>query len=148
MVKINDIIQAQGERKILSISPQSSVGDALELIVKERIGALPVFKGENNLVGIITERDILWRMYKEGQDALERQVSDVMTEKVIVGVLDDEIEVAETFMTVNRFRHLPVMDGSKLVGMISIGDLVKSQIKNLKVQNRYLKDYITGKYPG
>lgn len=147
-MKINDIIQAQGERKILSISPQSSVGDALELIVKERIGALPVFKGENNLVGIITERDILWRMYKEGQDALERQVSDVMTEKVIVGVLDDEIEVAETFMTVNRFRHLPVMDGSKLVGMISIGDLVKSQIKNLKVQNRYLKDYITGKYPG
>jgi CBS domain-containing protein len=148
MVKINDIIQAQGERKILSISPQSSVGDALELIVKERIGALPVFKGENNLVGIITERDILWRMHKEGQDALERQVSDVMTAKVIVGVLDDDIEVAETFMTVNRFRHLPVMDGSKLVGMISIGDLVKSQIKNLKVQNRYLKDYITGKYPG
>lgn len=147
-MKINDIIQAQGERKILSISPQSSVGDALELIVKERIGALPVFKGENNLVGIITERDILWRMHKEGQDALERQVSDVMTEKVIVGVLDDDIEVAETFMTVNRFRHLPVMDGSKLVGMISIGDLVKSQIKNLKVQNRYLKDYITGKYPG
>ncbi|MBD3382137.1 MAG: CBS domain-containing protein [candidate division Zixibacteria bacterium] len=148
MVKINDIIQAQGERKILSISPQSSVGDALELIVKERIGALPVFEGEDNLVGIITERDILWRMHKEGQDALQRQVSDVMTAKVIVGVLDDDIEVAETFMTVNRFRHLPVMDGSKLVGMISIGDLVKSQIKNLKVQNRYLKDYITGKYPG
>lgn len=147
-MKLKDIIQAQGERKILNISPQSSVGEALELIVKRRIGALPVFEGEHELVGIITERDILWRMHKEGQDALERKVKDVMTEKVIVGVLDDDIEVAETFMTVNRFRHLPVMDGNELVGMISIGDLVKNQIKNLKVQNRYLKDYITGKYPG
>lgn len=146
-MKLKDIIEAQGDRKILSITKDASVGEALELIVKKRIGALPVFDQDQNLAGIITERDILWRMHNEGQKALEREVNEMMTEKVVIGVPDDDIELAETFMTVNRFRHLPVMDDRKLVGMISIGDLVKSQIKNLKVQNRYLKDYITGKYP-
>jgi CBS domain-containing protein len=143
-----DIITGQGERKILSIGPTAEIREALEIIVKHKIGALLVYEKGEKLKGIITERDILWRMHKEGQQALDRKVEDVMTEKVIVGIPDDDIKVAESFMTVNRFRHLPVMDGEKVIGLISIGDLVKSEISNLKVENRYLKDYITGKYPG
>lgn len=147
-MKIKHILEQQGNRVIFKVPPSTTVRDALEIIMKNRIGSLLVMEGEHNLVGIITERDILWKFYKEGQEAFNKKVEDYMTKNVIVGVPSDDIETAERFMTVNRFRHLPIMDKDKLVGLISIGDIVKSLAGDLKVQNRYLRDYITGKYPG
>jgi CBS domain-containing protein len=147
-MKIKHILEQQGNREIFKVPPSTTVREALEIIMKNRIGSLLVMEGEHNLVGIITERDILWKFYKEGQEAFNKKVEDYMTKNVIVGLPSDDIETAEHFMTVNRFRHLPIMDKDKLVGLISIGDIVKSLAGDLKVQNRYLRDYITGKYPG
>ena len=144
---LREVIKLQGKRKLITIKPDTTIREAMETIVKKKIGALLISAKKDDLVGIITERDILWRLFKEGELVLKKKVEDLMTKKVIVGVPDDELEVAEKFMTVNRFRHLPVMEGNKLIGIISIGDLVKSQLSNLKVENRYLTDYITGKYP-
>jgi CBS domain-containing protein len=146
-MKIKDILKQQGEREIFRVSPSATIKDALEIIMKNRIGSLLVTEGEDNLVGIITERDILWKLHKEGQEAFNKRVEDYMTRNVIVGVPTDDIETAEQFMTVNRFRHLPIMDDDKLVGLISIGDIIKSLAGDLKVQNRYLRDYISSKYP-
>ncbi|NIP42982.1 MAG: CBS domain-containing protein [candidate division Zixibacteria bacterium] len=147
-MKIKDILEQQGKREIFKVTPETVVKDGLEIIMKNRIGALLVMDENDKLAGIITERDILWRIYKDGEEALHKKVDDYMTRNVIVGIPDDDIETAEQFMTVNRFRHLPIMEGEKLVGLISIGDIVKSMAGNLRVQNRYLRDYITGKYPG
>lgn len=146
-MKIKHILEQQGDREIFKVSLSNTVKEALEIIMKNRVGSVLVMDEEHNLEGIITERDILWRLYKEGQEVFEKKVEEYMTRNVIVGVPDDDIETAERFMTVNRFRHLPIMDKDKLVGLISIGDIVKSLAGDLKVQNRYLRDYITGKYP-
>ena len=146
-MKLKDILHTQGKREIVKIEPNCRVREAMQLIVKRKIGALLVQEKSEKLVGIITERDILWHMFDVGEDVFDKSVEDIMTRKVIVGIPDDDIEVAEQFMTFNRFRHLPVVEGDKVVGLISIGDLVKSQIGSLKVENRYLTDYITGKYP-
>jgi CBS domain-containing protein len=147
-MKIKDILEQQGDREIFKVAPSTTVREALEIIMKNRIGSLLVTEGKHDLVGNITERDILWKLYKEGQEAFDKKVEEYMTRNVIVGVPTDDIETAEQFMTVNRFRHLPIMEKDKLVGLISIGDIVKSLAGDLKVQNRYLRDYITGKYPG
>jgi len=146
-MKLKDIIHQQGEHQIICVPPETSIREAAELIVNKKIGALLVRENKVKLVGIITERDIFWRFFKEGETVFDKKVEDLMTRKVIVGVPEDDIEVAEQFMTYNRFRHLPVMEDDKVVGLISIGDLVKSQIGTLKVENRYLTDFITGKYP-
>jgi CBS domain-containing protein len=147
-MKIKDILEQQGKREIFKVEPETLIKEGLEIIMKNRIGALLVTDEDDKLAGIITERDILWRIYKDGHEALDKKVEDYMTRNVIVGIPDDDIETAEQFMTVNRFRHLPIMEGEKLVGLISIGDIVKNLAGSLKVQNRYLRDYITGKYPG
>ncbi|MBD3217385.1 MAG: CBS domain-containing protein [candidate division Zixibacteria bacterium] len=147
-MKIKDILEQHGKREIFKVKPETLLKDGLEIIMKNRIGALLVTDEDDKLAGIITERDMLWRIYKDGHDALGKKVEDYMTRNVIVGIPDDDIETAEQFMTVNRFRHLPIMEGEKLVGLISIGDIVKNLAGSLKVQNRYLRDYITGKYPG
>jgi len=146
-MKLKDILQGHGKRQIIGVEPNCTVREAMQLIVKKKIGALLVQENKQKLVGIITERDILWHMFDNEESVFDKMVEDIMTRKVIVGIPDDDIEVAEQFMTFNRFRHLPVVEGDKVVGLISIGDLVKSQIGSLKVENRYLTDYITGKYP-
>ena len=144
-MKVRDILKSKGSG-FESISPDQSIKDAISKLLDKKIGSLLVMKS-NDLVGIITDRDIFWKMSREGDKALKDKVADLMTTKLIVGVPDDDIEVAMAYMTNNRFRHLPILDGSKVVGVISIGDIVKTQVHNLKVENRYLMDYITGKYP-
>jgi CBS domain-containing protein len=145
-MKVSEILKAKGSR-VESITPDKTIKEAMDIITGKNIGSLPVL--ENNiLAGIITERDILHLMEKEGEKALSKPVGEVMTTRLVVGVLEDEVDTVMALMTNNRFRHLPIMDGRKMVGIISIGDIVKTLVKNLQIENRYLMDYITGKYPG
>ncbi len=146
-MNLRELLERKERRDIVTVEPQMDIRGAMKILVKNKIGALLVCGGDNKLAGIITERDILWRLYQDGEDTMSKKVEDLMTKKVIVGILDDSVETAETFMTTNRFRHLPVMEGDKVVGLISIGDIVKSRLGDLKVENRYLTDYIVGKYP-
>jgi len=144
---LKDLLERKEKRDIVKVKPDIDIRSAMKLLVKNKIGALLVCDKEDKLQGIITERDILWRLYENGEPIMSRKVEELMTKKVIVGILDDTVETAETFMTTNRFRHLPVMEGEKVVGLVSIGDIVKSKMGDLKVENRYLTDYIVGKYP-
>ena len=143
---VSDILKAKSN-PVLSIGPEKTIKDAMDLIMKNKIGALPVLDNDS-LVGIITERDVFRAFYGGGEAILRKKINEIMTTDLIVGLPDDDIESVEAFMTNNRFRHLPIMENQKLIGIVSIGDVVKNMTKNLKVENRYLKDYITGKYPG
>jgi len=95
--------------------------------------------------GIVSERDILHHL--EGY-AMDRPVKEIMTpmQKLIIGHLDDSIEYAMTMFTKSKIRHLPIIEGDKLVGMVSIGDAVKSQLSNVEFEKKALMDYITGSY--
>jgi len=145
-MKVNDILSAKG-RKVFTIEPGQKLKDVMDSIIKHKIGALLVLD-KNEFIGIISERDLIREFHKNGEVALGKKVSEVMTTKIVVGILDDNIEEVEALMTENRFRHLPIMNDGKVAGIISIGDVVKMLAADRKTENRYLKDYIRGKYPG
>lgn len=144
-MNVNDILEAKG-RKVFSIEPGQTLKEAMDSIIKNKIGSLLVLE-KNEFVGIISERDLIREFHKAGDVSFGKNVSDVMTTKIVVGILEDDIEEVEALMTKNRFRHLPIMNEGKVVGVISIGDVVKMLAADRKTENRYLKDYITGKYP-
>jgi len=144
-MKVRDILKAKGEG-FESIEPMRTIRDAMHKISEKKIGALLVMQDENP-VGIITERDIFRLMVTQGEGAFSKSVKEIMTENLIIGLPDDNVDAAMAYMTNNRFRHLPIMEGQKLIGIISIGDIVKAKVDNLQVENHYLKDYIAGKYP-
>ncbi len=144
-MKVNDILEAKG-RDVFSIEPDRTLKDAMDSIINNKIGALLVME-KKDFVGIISERDLIREFHKSGGDALRKKVGEVMTTKIVVGILEDDIEEVEALMTKNRFRHLPIMNDGEVVGVISIGDVVKMLAANRDSENRYLKDYIEGKYP-
>ena len=124
-MKISSIL-AKKSHHIFTIGPEQTLREVVELLVQQNIGALPVVDDGGKLTGIISERDIIRHMAETGTLG-ETAGREIMTRKVIVGVpQDDMIAVANT-MTEKRFRHLPVVDGDNLIGIISIGDILKAQ---------------------
>lgn len=132
---------------VYTVRPDAALQDVLYRLVHHRIGALVVTSNgeqDGEVQGIITERDIL-RTCASGHWPLSAlRVSDFMTKELIIGAPDDPIEEAMRLMTEKRIRHLPVLSEGRLVGMVSIGDVVKAQHDLLAVENRFMKDYIRG----
>ena len=119
-------ILAAKPAKLVTIGPEQLIRDALSLLAEYDIGALVVTNQADELIGILSERDIVRRALGEG-DVMILQVADVMTRNIVVGVpQDDLINVAHT-MTERRFRHLPIVEGKRLLGIVSIGDVLKAQ---------------------
>ncbi len=142
MTSVRDMLNKKSSR-VVFVSPGLTLRQALETMVDNKVGALPVKDASGDVVGIITERDLMREVYNRA-DLEERLVEEVMTENIISARRDDGIESVMEQMTENRFRHVPILEGAKLVGIISIGDLVKSQLTYLKHQMEDLKDYVAG----
>ena len=134
----------QSKCPVMSIEPDRTVHDAMKILCDHRIGALVVKDSDGELCGILSERDIL----REGADRCEAlketPVRAVMTEDLIIGVLDDRLDYVMAIMTKNRIRHLPILDDSELAGIISIGDVVNAHLNETAFENRLLRDYIHG----
>jgi len=146
-MKVKDILQEKGA-DVATIGAEKTVSEAIKSLVEKNIGSLLVLDEKSAIVGIITERDILKECDRRYESLMQTKVKDVMVRNVIVASPEDDIDYVENIMTENRVRHLPIISGQKLEGLISIGDVVKVQRGECKVENRYLKDYISGKYPG
>lgn len=143
-MKVRDILQIKGSQ-VHSIGPDQSVLDAVTVLMEHRIGALLVRDGAGAVVGVISERDVLRECLHRSTALGDVPVREAMTRDLIVCVLDDDIGYAMSVVTKNRVRHLPVMDGDRVAGMISIGDLVKASLDEVQYENRYLRDYITSR---
>jgi CBS domain-containing protein len=130
--------------KLQTIAPEKTILDASRKLVQYNIGALPVCDTEGNLVGIITERDILRVTAKDGGDGVGHKVAAIMSRQVYTCVADDDIETAMQVMTDQRVRHLPVLRDGRLVNIISIGDLVKATLDESQEENRHLRSYVAG----
>lgn len=142
-MKVQDILDVKGSQ-VHSIEADRTVLDAVAVLVEHRIGALLVRDDGGAVVGIISERDVL-RECLHGSAELGRiRIADVMTRDLVVCVPADEVDYAMGIVTKNRVRHLPVMDGDRVAGMISIGDLVKASLDAVEYENRYLREYIQG----
>ena len=139
-MKLESILSVKGN-EVHSIEPSATLAEVVAKLVSCNCGSLVVCQGEQ-MVGIITERDIM-RACADRTTALEdRTVEAVMSEDVVTGKLEDEVEKIMGLMTQNRIRHLPVIENDQLAGLVSIGDVVKAQHDLLTMENHYLKSYI------
>ena len=141
MKRVRDILKVKGNQ-VWSIAPDASVYDAMKLMADKGIGALLVMEGDA-LVGIISERDYARKVILLGRSSRTTQVREIMTSRVAYTEPEQNIEECMALMTEMRIRHLPVMDSGKLVGVISIGDLVKAIITEQKFIIEQLERYIS-----
>lgn len=146
-MKVKDILAAKGNR-VVTIEKDTKILDAMSIFSANRVGSLLIVDKENNILGIIGARDVLNATIKNHKEIADIAVEQIMTTNLIVGTEEDRVDYILAVMTENRIRHIPIMDGKELKGLVSIGDVVKSQLKEKDVENKYLKDYIADKYPG
>ena len=142
---VKEILKSKGG-DVESIGPHATLREALSRIVEQKVGALVVLDNTKALKGIITERDLMREVY-QNSDLDHVVVADVMTRKVKVGSPDADVEEVEFAMTEGRFRHMPIMEDDRLVGLVSIGDMVKANLHKAKRQVDHLVDYIAGPMP-
>ena len=127
---------------VVSCKPTDSVQHAAGLLAEKRIGALPVMDGES-VAGIFSERDLLYCIAKEGADVLHRAVGEVMTAPAITIAREADVLKALSMMTRRRIRHLPVVERERMVGFLSIGDLVKFRMDRIEEEAQQMREYIT-----
>jgi CBS domain-containing protein len=143
MAYIRHLLDKKGY-DVWSTSPEASVYDALLLMAEKNVGALVVIH-EGELVGVVSERDYARKVILHGKASMETTVREIMTDEVVTVTPKTTIEEAMAIMTEKRFRHLPVVEEMAVVGIISIGDLVKSIIENQELMINQLENYISGK---
>jgi CBS domain-containing protein len=144
MKLVNHILDSKGN-EIWYVSPENSVLEAIKLMAEKKIGALLVMEGEK-LSGIISERDYARKVILEGRSSRETPVRDIMTAEVITIKPNEAVEKCLGLMTAKHFRHLPVVEGEKVIGVLSIGDLVKAIIEDQQFQIEQLESFIETGY--
>ena len=140
-------ILAQKSRQIYTVTPDTCVDDAVRMMDEKNVGALLVMKGDK-LVGMLSERDYTRKVMLRGKKSSETKVSDIMSTNLTVAHPSEGVEECLRAMTDHRFRHLPVLDDERVVGVISIGDLVKYVIDCQSAAIAHLENYISGGYSG
>lgn len=143
MTSVANILKSKPDRTVYTINPEASVFDAVKLMAEKNIAALLVLEGEK-IVGIITERDYARKIVLMARSSKETRVRNVMESQVLYVRPGQSSEECMALMTENRVRHLPVMEGGNLIGLVSIGDLVKDVISDQKFIIQQLEHYITG----
>jgi CBS domain-containing protein len=142
MKLVKQLLEAKG-RDVLSIAPQESVLQAIKLMAEKGIGALVVMDG-SKLAGIVTERDYARKIILNGRSSETTQVREIMTEDVLTTMSNESVADCMNRMTEEKIRHLPVVDEGEVVGIISIGDLVKAVIADQQMEIEHLEHYISG----
>jgi len=146
MSNVKDVLFAKS-RDIFTIDEKMSIADAITQMMDHSIGSLIVTSGDVP-VGMFTERDVLkvWKRLEGDTKFCEIPISEGMTRDPIVVNPTDDLDYVMSLMVKNRIRHLPIVDENQVVGMISIRDVVRAQVTNLRVENHYLREYISGKH--
>jgi CBS domain-containing protein len=143
-MKIRELLEKKGY-EVVTVPPSLPFQDAMRLLVEHNIGSVVV--AEDQVVqGILTERDVLRLAAKDPVAMASLKVEDIMTRDVVVGLPEDTVDYVMEIMTRNRIRHLPVVDDGWMHGILSIGDVVDALRTKVEVENRYMRDYIQGKF--
>lgn len=147
MLRVSDILKSKA-KQLWTILPEASVLDALKLMAEKEIGALMVVDKKGKVMGIMTERDYARKIALKGKQSVDTSIKEIMTpfDKMYTVKSDTPIDDCMVLMTGKHIRHVPIFDAGKFVGLISIGDVVKSTISQKDTLINQLSDYIGGKY--
>lgn len=143
MKTLQQILNEKKHKELISIAPDRPVFDALVILAEYKIGALAIMQ-DDKLVGIFSERDYAREVVLQGRSSKTTQIHEVMSSKLITGKPDDLVDAAMSLMSEKRIRHLPILDGDKVLGMLSLGDLVKETISYQQNLIKLLENYIRG----
>lgn len=141
VMKIADVLRNKGD-KVVTIRPEDTVAQLLDLLAQHGIGAVVVSSGGTAVDGIVSERDVVRHLHRAGAEVVQGPVSAIMTREVTTAGREDDLEDLARTMTEGRMRHVPVVDGDRLVGVVSIGDVVKLRIDTLQSERDQLVGYI------
>jgi len=144
-MKVKDIIDGKGSH-VVTVSHDTTIYKAIEKLAANKVGSLLVLNDEKMIVGIVGAIDILKAAHRACERIKTAPIKEIMTSKIIVCSPEDDIEDIKNIMTFSRIRHIPVINGKALAGIISIGDVVKAQLTEKHVENRYLREYISGPF--
>lgn len=140
-MRIADVLRSKGA-SVATITPETSIAGLLTELSVHNIGAMVVV-GQDGLVGIVSERDVVRALQKRGAELLTQPVSEIMSTLVATCSPNDSVDSLSALMTTNRVRHIPVMVNGRLAGIVSIGDVVKTRMEELEAQQEHLEAYIT-----
>ncbi len=140
---ISEVLQRKGN-SVATVAPSASIADVVDVLAEFGVGALVVSADGQTVDGIISERDVVRGLADRGRDAVDCTVADLMTKEVVTCSQSATIEQLMTEMTERRFRHVPVTEDGRLIGIVSIGDVVNARVRNLETQTRQLTNYISG----
>jgi CBS domain-containing protein len=143
-MKVSQLLETKGH-DVSTISQARSIADAIALLKERKIGALVVTSTKSPLVGMFSERDVVRALALSGEKALTQKVSDFMSRDVITCTTSTDVNELMKTMTERRFRHIPVVENEHLIGLVSIGDVVKARLDELEQDKRYLLDYVSGR---
>ena len=146
-MEVKDFLKSN-PRAIITARESTTVPEAMALLIDNRISCLPVVADGDELVGIVSDKDIFRAAYKNPGGFTQSAVRDIMTTDLIVGLADDDFDYIAGVMTNNRIRHVPIVQNRRLAGLLSLGDIVKSHLSTIQIENRYLRQYIDDTYPG
>jgi len=138
-----NLISSLLNRKVISINENDSVYDAIKVLSEQKIGALPVLNNQKKLSGMLSERDIIQKVsFNKTIDLSHTQIKSIMTTKIITCNQDTESNVLMTIMTNNKIRHIPIIKQGSLIGIVSIGDVVKRLLEKFNLENAELKSWL------
>jgi CBS domain-containing protein len=143
-MQVHQILRAKAQANVITVAPETSVADAARLLAERRIGAVIVSKDGKVPLGILSERDIVRDLGRRGTDCLADSVDVLMTRNLVTCAPGDSADQVLEQMTAGRFRHMPVMAGGEMVGIISIGDVVAARISELAMEKEALAGMIMG----
>jgi len=145
-MKAKDILKKKGP-EVFTIGEEKTLFEAQKVLITNNIGVLLVLNEDGKIIGIMSERDILRESFNHPDNYKEMKTNETMSKNVIIVEPEDDIEYIESIMTAKRIRHLPVVNKRVLVGLISIGDVVKAMYGKTQAEIKYLRDYISGDMP-
>lgn len=141
-MRISDILRTKGD-EVVTVDPAATITEVLACLDVNRVGAVVVSPDGRDIAGILSERDVVRRLARDGTGIVDLAAADLMTRDVITCRRDDSVDELMEVMTERRIRHVPVVDGQALAGIVSIGDVVKLRVTELEREARELHDYIT-----
>ena len=141
-MKVQEVL-GKKSATVITVTPDQSLLEASQLLAQHKIGVVVVVDSEGAPVGILSERDIVRELAEVQSEVVNRSIRDAMTEDIVIGFPEDDLAYVSSTMTDRRIRHLPIMEDEKLVGIISIGDVVKAQLDNVQYEAHMLRQYIT-----